>query len=89
MFISSNSKKLFAPLYIEILNQPIAWPLLDEYIPPTKDLQSEKLKQAIQLSKLPESLKERFLNAIQNKLSKGSDKLPVPNDKNPLDDEGK
>ncbi len=57
--------KVLPDVCVRGLKKPVPWPLIDENVPVSLELRYEKLQEAVESSKLPESLKDRFLTAIE------------------------
>lgn len=63
-------EKVLPDVCVRDMNRPIPWPLIEENVPLSLEKRYETLQQAVESSKLPEDLKERFLKAIEAKRGK-------------------
>lgn len=61
--------KFLPEVFVTLIDNQFAWPLTEKNVPLTAEQRFESVKQAVESSKLPEDLKERFLVAIEKKIS--------------------
>lgn len=60
-------EKVLPDVCVRGMDRPIPWPLIEKNVPLSLEKRYEKLQQALESSKLPNDLKERFLTAIEAK----------------------